>query len=112
MQIAVPISSLHDLPIGAGYERSIGRASARLVRTGRDTVSLTAHCDSLQVLVDELLIQRDRLEGLNAMLIGRMQAQVSKTSEPIKPPWRISWTVIIILLIALGVWRLWRHIRL
>lgn len=107
----VPIASLHDLPIGAGYEERIGRASAKLVRKTTDTIMLTARCDSLQVMIEDLILERDRITRLNGQLISRLSAEVSKTSEPIKPPpWRrLSWTIVIILLVAIALWRIGRH---
>ncbi|MDY6122087.1 MAG: hypothetical protein SPI72_03300 [Porphyromonas sp.] len=107
VQIAIPISSLRDLPLAAGYGRRIGRASVNMVRTGRDTLSITAHCDSLQLIIDELMIQQERLEGLNAQLASRLDTEVSKTSEPAKSPsLGLSWTLVIVLLILLLLWRL------
>lgn len=106
----VPIASLHDLPIGAGYEERIGRASAKLVRKTTDTIMLTARCDSLQVMIEDLILERDRIAKLNGQLISRLSSEVSKTSEPIKtPPWRLSWTIVIILLVAIALWRIGRH---
>lgn len=107
-QIAIPISSLRDLPLAAGYEKRIGRASVNMIRAGPDTLSITAHCDSLELIIDELMIEQKRLEGLNAQLSSRLDTEVSKTSEPIKsssfgPLWTLVFVLLILLLL---LWRL------
>lgn len=88
-----------------------GRATVSLERKGGDTILLTAHCDSLQMVIDELEVEREQLKRLNQDLNAQLKQEVSKTSELIKPPpWRrLSWTIVIILLVAIALWRIGRH---
>ncbi len=50
-RLLVPVSGLSQLPDSAGYTARNGRATARLT-VRRDTVIVSATCDSLERLVD------------------------------------------------------------
>ena len=50
-EIALPISKIQSLPQGLDFQHRKGRATAG-VRVEHDTIYFTAHCDSLQQLVE------------------------------------------------------------
>lgn len=98
----MPISNLHDLPLGAGYTDRWGRATVRLERKGADTILLTAHCDSLQMVIDELEVDRERLMAVNQDLNAKLKDEVSKTYDPTQP-WRSSWIIVLFAVAAIIV---------
>ena len=50
-EIALPIGKIQTLPQGLDFQHRKGRATAG-VRVEHDTIFFTAHCDSLQQLVE------------------------------------------------------------
>lgn len=100
VQIALPLTSLHNLPLGSGYHGRQGRASLRVVRTEGDTLRLTSACDSLEILIEELQWQRDRLTTERDSLSVLSTSIETKASEPRGLP---LWAVGAIALLALFV---------
>ena len=60
-EIALPIEKIQALPQGLDFQHREGRAQAT-IRVERDTIFFSAHCDSLQRLVEryeEIIAQQD-----------------------------------------------------
>lgn len=51
--MVISVNDLKDLPSGAGYEASAGRAKVRTTRQGEDLL-IAAHCDSLEIVYQNL----------------------------------------------------------
>lgn len=61
--LTLAVDSLQLLPVGAGYSEKIGRAAVAVVKAEDGTITVSATCDSLTVLVEEL---RTEVFHLNA----------------------------------------------
>lgn len=77
LKMKIPLTSLRDLPTGAGYSQRKGRANLHL-RVVHDTLLVDASCDSLQRLV-ELYESRaaayQRQAAHNALLAAQEKEQ-------------------------------------
>ena len=51
--LKIPVANLKSLPEGSGYQAREGRSSVAVTARG-DTVYVTARCDSLERVIDEL----------------------------------------------------------
>ena len=84
-EIALPIAKIQTLPQGLDFQHREGRAKAS-VRVEHDTIFFSAHCDSLQQLV----------ERYEALINSRQQEQ-RQEQEVVKEerkPDRLWWMVL------------------
>lgn len=94
----IPMSSLHNLPLGAGYSKRKGRSQVKLTQRPNGVLEITSHCDSIEVLVNELTIENERLTREIQKLQAQLNTKLKKASSPSLPRWPSSWTMILLLL--------------
>lgn len=102
--MVIPITSLHDLPIGAGYIRKDGRSAVEVRKTGNQEIEVSSRCDSLEILLDEMIIENERLLKSELDLQEKLREEVSKTSKPSRSLLGVVELLSAMLLIALGVY--------
>lgn len=76
LSMRIPLTSLRDLPAGAGYSQRKGRANLTL-RVQHDTLYVDAGCDSLQRLV----MLYERRDSLYRRLVSQYAAAAQRTEE-------------------------------
>lgn len=89
--LTLPSTTLHELPQGLPITERSGRASVRVLRL-RDSVYITAQCDSLERAVETLILRRDSLATRADSLAERLHQSEearTKTSRPLLSliPW-------------------------
>ena len=87
LKMKIPLTTLRDLPAGAGYSQRKGRANLRL-RNIRDTLYVEASCDSLQRLVTLYQHRADLYRGMLAKYAASTQQRTDERREKMvkKPP--------------------------
>ena len=90
-EIALPIAKIQTLPQGLDFQQRKGRATAG-VRVEHDTIFFTAHCDSLQQLV----------ERYEAVIAGKeSEVEAGKVKEKDRESW--GWGLVIMAVVVLLV---------
>lgn len=102
--IPVSISDLISLPVGASYEAQSGRAQGKVTRNDPDTLTFTANCDSLMLLVEEITKEVYHLSTENTAL--KTSLNEIKTTEVNKLTglqWFQVWVGRIALILLIGI---------
>ena len=70
--LKLDIKQLADLPKGASFQNKQGNATASAKKADDGTLEITANCDSLTLLVDNLEIEVYRLQKENSALVAKI----------------------------------------
>lgn len=102
LKMKIPLTSLRDLPAGAGYSQRKGRANLTL-RVQHDTLYVNASCDSLQRLVS-LYERRDSLyRRLVAQYATAQRTDERREKVVKKPPNTLPAFFGLILILGVGI---------